>query len=142
MSKKIIALVLVLVLILSTNLVGGISLATATDENSMNNLSDSYGYVNFYGDLEGKGISFIDGISLGITSTKDPLYFEKISLDGLDGRKQYSSNSTYITVDDSFYQKGDTEFLVNICYYDFGPSEGSYYFEYPQITEALKSKCL
>lgn len=137
MNKKVIALFLSLVLVFSSNFTGGISLASVIEENSVNNASEAFGYINFYGELEGKGISFIDGISLGITSTSDPLYFEKISLDGLEGRKQYSSNSTYINVDDSFYQKGDTEFLVNICYYDFGPSEGSYYFEYPQISGVL-----
>lgn len=100
-------------------------------------LSESVAYINFYGDFDSRYASFIDGMKLGISDQSDPLYFESVSLDGLEGRKQYSANSTYINIDDSFYQQGDTEFLVNICYYDFGPSEGSYYLEYPTTAGAL-----
>lgn len=138
MTKKFIVLFLVLMMAFSFNITGAFVLALEQNAPGLNDASgEVYGYVNFYEELEGKNISFIDGISLGITEKSDPLYFEKVSLDGLDGRKQYSSNSAYINMNDSFYDKGDTEFLVNIVYYDFGPSEGSYYFEYPQVSGAL-----
>ncbi len=86
-------------------------------------------YVNMHGSLESRSASFIDGISLGISDTKDPNYFELVQLDGLEARKQYSTNSTYIKVDKGFYEEGD-ELLISIVFYDFGPSEGKYYFEY------------
>ena len=110
------------------------SVIVHADEHSV---SDSVAYVNFYGPLDRKDASFIDGISLGITDKNDPLYFEKVSLDGLEGRKQYAANFTYINVEENFFEKGDTEILVNICYYDFGPSEGSYYLEYPTTSGTL-----
>ena len=87
-------------------------------------------YCDFYGELNHRYASFIDGISLGITNTSDPNYYEAVTLDGLDARKQYSGNSVYINLDKEFYQEGDNEFLVNIYYYNFGPDEGKYYFEY------------
>ncbi len=90
----------------------------------------SVAYTDFYGRLNSRYCSFIDGISLGIKDTNDPLYYELVNLDGLDGRKQYNANTTYINVDEIFYSEEDTEFLVNIYYYDFGPSEGKYYVEY------------
>ncbi len=86
-------------------------------------------YINMYGNLESRYASFFDGISLGITDTTDPYYFELVYLDGLEARKQYSPNSVYISVDKEFYQEGD-DLMVSIVYYDFGPSEGSYYLEY------------
>lgn len=130
-TKKI--LLAVMITTISVLLVFAGLVVTAADENS----SDTVAYVNFYGSLDSKYASFIDGISLGITDKNDPLYFEKVSLDGMEGMKQYAANSTYINIEDVFYEKGDTEILVNICYYDFGPSEGSYYLEYPTTSGSL-----
>ena len=87
-------------------------------------------YCNFYGDLASKDMSFVDGVSLGIKESTNPYFCEIVTLGDLECRKQYSSNSMYINLDEDFYDEGDTEFLVNIYYYNFGPSEGRYYFEY------------
>lgn len=75
-------------------------------------------------------IDFIDGQAMGITDSTDILWNETVALDGIYARKQYNKNSSYFTVNDKFYEEGDTEFLFSIVYYDFGPSEGSYFLEY------------
>ncbi len=132
-TRKTLAFLLTLVMILSSLPGMVIQAAEASSpawKDYLANISPDSAYVNFYGDFESRNASFIDGIKLGITDTNDPLYFEQVSLDGLEGRKQYSANSTYINVDDSFYEKGDNEFLVTIVFYNFGPSEGKYYLEY------------
>ena len=82
--------------------------------------------VTCTGDLDSRYASFLDGISTGVKDASDPLYFELTTLDGYEARKQYSANSTYIKVDESFYDENDSKFLLNIFYYDFGPSEGSF----------------
>ncbi len=101
-------------------------------------ISPESAYVNFYGELEGRNMSFIDGISQNITDTNNPLYFELVTLDGLEARKQYNANTTYINVDSSFYSSSDREFLVSIVYYDFGPEEGNYKLEYRNSTGTIK----
>ena len=98
-TKKI--LLAVMITTISVLLVFAGLVVTAADENS----SDTVAYVNFYGSLDSKFASFIDGISLGITDKNDPLYFEKFSMDGLEGRKQYAANSTYINIENTFYEK-------------------------------------
>ena len=87
-------------------------------------------YCNFYGDFDSRNMSFIDGLAMGIKDNTDPIWFEEVILDGYEGRKQYSRNTTYMTVDDDFYGPDDHEFIVNILYYDFGPSEGTYYLSH------------
>lgn len=87
-------------------------------------------YCNFYGDFDSRNMSFMDGLAMGIKDNTDPLWFEEVILDGYEGRKQYSRNTTYMNVDKGFYDQDDHEFAVNILYYDFGPSEGTYYLSY------------
>lgn len=101
-----------------------------TDENSA--------YAILGDTIEQKGMEFIDGIAQGITDNASPFYNEKVKLDGLEARKQYSSNSAYFKVDDDFYDDGDTEFLFSIVFYDFGPSEGKFYFEYHSTSGEIK----
>ena len=95
-------------------------------------------YVNFYDTKQSRNMTFIDGIAMGITDSSDPLFFEKVTEDGLEGRKQYSANFTYLVVDDSFYGADDHEFVVNIMYYDYGPSEGKYYLEYTNTSGVMQ----
>lgn len=80
--------------------------------------------------IEEKGIKFYDGQAMGIEDKKDPLYNETVTLDGLTARKQYNANSSYFKLDESYYDGNDTEFLISLVFYDFGPSEGRFYFEY------------
>lgn len=88
--------------------------------------------------IEQSGMEFLDGLTMGQTNSGDALYNEKVNLDGLEARKQYSANSAYFKVDKDFYEEGDTEFLFSIVFYDFGPSEGKFYFEYHSTDGSIK----
>lgn len=116
-------------------------IAAETEKEYLAFTSPDSAYVNLYGDLDSRYASFIDGISLGVTNTKDPYYCERVYLDGLEARKQYSPNSIYINVDKEFYQEGD-DLLVSIVFYDFGPSEGIYYLEYQKTNGDLHQERL
>lgn len=95
----------------------------------MNTWEDS-SYVWLGSTIEGKGIDFMDGQEIGVTDSSNIYYNETVELDGLVTRKEYSANEFRFTVDSSVYDKGDTEFLFSMVYYDFGPSEGSFYLCY------------
>ena len=101
------------------------------------NTSDESAYVWMGETIEGNGLGFIDGQKSGITDANDPLYNETVNLDGLDARKQYNKNTFYFTVDKDEYEEGDSEFVFSIVFYDFGPYEGKFYFEYHSTTGAL-----
>ena len=98
------------------------------------NTAEGSAHVWLGSEIEEKGIKFYDGQAMGITDSKDPLYNETVMLDGLVARKQYSANSSYFKLDESFYEPTDTEFLISLVFYDFGPSEGKFYFEYITTT--------
>lgn len=99
--------------------------------------SDS-AYMLFGDKCVGKSCTFYDGIEKGITSRNDPLYNEKINIDGVDARYFYNTNHGYLKFDNDFYEKGDHEFLVTIMYYDFGPGKGYFHFEYGSDTGETK----
>lgn len=98
-------------------------------------------YVLFGDEIEERYCMFYDGIAMGITEKTDPLYNEKVELDGLTARKQYSGNFVYLKVAEEFYEPGD-EFVISIAFYDFGPSEGRYYLEYYNSENELMSVTL
>ncbi len=138
MRKKILAFLVTTIMIVSmfpVSMVTGADVETV-DPNEVP--TGDVAWCNFYGKLDSNKASFLDGVTMGITNSADLLFFEMVTLGGLEGRKQYSSNTTYVNIDDSFYEKGDNYFLVNINYYDFGPSEGSYYVEYHTTAGKLK----
>lgn len=145
MTKRRTLVFLVSMLIIIGAFPGGIvSFADQSEIDSyMNEVPDGdIAYCNFYGNLDSRYASFIDGVSLGIKDTRDPLYFEQVVLDGYEGRKQYGANTTYINVEDDFYEKDDHNFIVNIFYYDFGPLEGTYYLEYRTTGGGLAQKSI
>ena len=107
----------------------------------MNTAGES-AYVLLGENIEENGIGFLDGQAMGITDKSEVLYNETVLLDGLYARKQYSSNSAYFKVSDKFYTPGDNEFLISIVFYDFGPSEGKFYFEYHTKSGAVKQVTL
>lgn len=124
---------------------GAIAADTAADKEEYQyflNTDENSAYVTFGETVSGKNMEFIDGLAQGITDSSDPLYNELVTLDGLQARKQYSANSSYLKVSDEFYDSGDTEFLVSIVFYDFGPSEGKYYFEYHSTEGGTKQVML
>ncbi len=95
----------------------------------LNSAADSAS-VDFGAEITEHGISLKDGQKLGISDQSHPYYNETEVLDGVTGRHQYAANSMYLTVDKSHYEDTDREFLVSIVFYDFGPGEGAFYFEY------------
>ncbi len=100
------------------------------------NTADDAAYVWLGDTIEGNGLDILDGQAMGITDKNDSYYNETVTLDGLSARKQYSANSIYIKIDEELCDKSDNEIMFSIVYYDFGPSEGKYYFEYHTTTGA------
>ena len=132
-KTKIMSILLSFVMLMGM-LPGALIISAADDEGAVEPEHLSYiapdsAYVKLYGNLDSRNASFIDGISMGITDSKHENYYELVKEDGLEARKQYNANSTYISVDESFFEAGD-ELLVSIEYYDYGPAEGTYYLEY------------
>ncbi len=100
--------------------------------------SDDSAYVWMGETIEGDGLGFIDGQKSNITDANDPIYNETVNLDGLDARKQYQANTFYFTVDESEYTAEDNEFVFSIVFYDFGPAEGKFQFEYHTTAGGVK----
>lgn len=95
-------------------------------------------YALFGRKIEQKYCTFIDGLAQGINDPDDPLYSENVVLDGLESRKYYNKNSVYLKIDSEFFEENDHEFLFSIVFYDFGPSEGTFYFEYHSTDGTVK----
>ncbi len=91
------------------------------------NSSDENAYVLFGEKIRQNNCSFLDGASYERTN---PLYNEVSVEKSLDGRKFYKENYASINIDKDFYEEGDREFLVSIVYYDYGPNEGRFHFDY------------
>lgn len=141
--KKIISLMLSVVMMMGITPLQTIT--NAADSSADNpeyayfmNTAENSAYVWLGEKIEGEGIKFYDGQQLGIEDKKDPLYNETVTLDGLTARKQYSANSSYFKLDEKYYDKGDNEFLISLVFYDFGPSEGKFYFEYHSTDGTIK----
>ena len=143
-KNKITAFLLAVVIAMSmmtsaTNTLAADNAADKAEYAYFMNTSEDSAYVWLGEKIEGNGmIEFLDGQAMGITDSKDIYYNETVSLDGLTARKQYNANSSYFKVSDEFYREGDCEFLFSIVYYDFGPSEGTFYFEYHTTDGAEK----
>lgn len=75
-------------------------------------------------------ITFLDGEKLGITDPTDLLYNERVVHEGIDARKQYRGSELFMSVDKSFMEEGDDEFIFSVMCYDLGTGEGAYYFRY------------
>lgn len=106
------------------------------------NTAENSAYVWLGETIEGKGLEFFDGQAMGIKDSNDPLYNETVILDGLTARKQYRANSSYFKIDKSLYDKDDHEVLFSLVFYDFGPSEGWFYFEYYATDGSIKQVAL
>lgn len=94
-------------------------------------------YVVFGKTIQTNHMKYLDGFDKGVTDPSDPIYSEKVTLDGVDARKMYASNKAFLNLDKTYYQPGDSRFLVMITYYDFGPDVGYFYFDYNSNDEAL-----
>ena len=100
-------------------------------------------YVIFTNPSIENKMSFYDGYQKGITNALDPNYNEVVTFDGIEGRKVYKENYVYMDLDSDFALPGDSEFLVSITYYDFGPDVGYFHLEYnssdPELEEANRT---
>src|SRR5699024_7109595 len=94
------------------------------------NVRENSAYVLFSDPPVQKNLTFEDGYTQGITDPINPLYSEVFIQDGIQARKVYKENYLYFTLDKSFYDEGDHEFLVLITYYDFGPNIGYFHLDY------------
>lgn len=90
-------------------------------------------YVMFGDKIEERYCSFIDGIEMGITDSSNPLYNERVSVEGIDARYFLKENYANIDVDNSFFSSEDHEFVFSIVFYDYGPNQGKFYFDYYDI---------
>ena len=106
------------------------------------NVAEGSAYVWLGETIEGDGLEFFDGQSMGITDSGDPLYNETVVLDGLTARKQYRPNSSYFKIDEDLYDADDHEVMFSLVFYDFGPSEGWFYFEYYATDGSIKQVAL
>lgn len=102
------------------------------------NTADGSAYVWLGENIEGENLEFYDGVAMGITDNKDPLYNEIVTLDGLVARKQYNANNSYFKINKDYYEDGDTKYLISLVFYDFGPSEGKFYLEYNSTAGTTK----
>lgn len=101
---------------------GGLSYVTRVDERNA--------YIILGEKTEGNMLKHLDGLEMGIASESDPLYSAVSSQLDIKGRYFTKSNGLYMDIDEGFYQKGDSEFLITVVYWDFGPSQGKFFFDY------------
>ncbi|MBQ7901226.1 MAG: hypothetical protein IJ365_04595, partial [Clostridia bacterium] len=87
-------------------------------------------YVVFGQDNISHNCTFMDGLQMGITDSANEFYNENSMELGVQGRKFYKANYVNFDIDQGFYDRGDSEFLVSVAYYDYGPAEGKFRFEY------------
>lgn len=94
--------------------------------------------VEFGREIHSHNMEFIDGLAGGnVPEADDPIYSEYFEMDGRTGRKVYKQNYIYAKLDKDFYQEGDSRFFIYITFYDFGPSQGYYHFEYSSSDTTL-----
>ncbi|MBE7032730.1 MAG: hypothetical protein E7406_00695 [Ruminococcaceae bacterium] len=87
-------------------------------------------YVLLDKQIEENKCEFFDGMEMGISDTANPLYNEVSQENGINGRKFYAANFLSVKLDKSFASAEDTEFLITIVYYDYGPKQGRFFLEY------------
>lgn len=126
--KKTIAVCIIVCIFLMTSVVSFAE--NDTDKYvQMFNIDTDNAYILLGNTNSGNDFEFIDGIQMGITDTSSPLYNEISEEKGIVGRKFYAGNYAAFNVRADRFANSD-EFLFYITYYDFGPSQGSFHFEY------------
>ncbi len=99
-------------------------------------------YVLLDKQAEENNCEFLDGMEMGISDASHLLYNEVSQEAGVNGRKFYAANLLSIKLDEGFCEKGDSEFLVTVVYYDYGPKQGRFFFEYLDETGASHTKTI
>lgn len=139
-AKRIVALLAALCVSAPSFLtVGAQEAESGGDYDYILNTFDENAYVMFGEEVKTNNCEFLDGCAMGITDTANEFYNEKSAELSMDGRKFYKANYASVKIDESFFDEGDNEFLVSVAYYDYGPAEGRFYFEYfPEGDEDAK----
>lgn len=101
--------------------------------------SENNAYVVMSNEVRRNHIHYVDGYEEGIIDQENPGYCEPFEMDGVLGRRVYKTNYLDFVVDKDYYQPGDSKFMVMITFYDFGPSEGYFHFDYAN-TKGDKSR--
>lgn len=93
-------------------------------------LSDSSAYVIFSSTPKTKNMTFKDGMKdTTPTPTKgQELYYEKVTIDGVEAMKIYSGGYIYFSLDKSIFS--GKKMLIVVNYYDFGPDEANIGLQY------------
>ncbi len=92
--------------------------------------SENNAYVVMGETVSRNYMQYVDGYEAGITDQNDPGYSEPFEMDGVLGRRVYKTNYLDFILDKDYYEPGDSKFMVIITFYDFGPSEGYFHFDY------------
>lgn len=93
-------------------------------------VSDSNAWVLLGKECRGNKAKFSDSVELGIIDPKNPLYSENSTEKTIDGRKFYADNYASIKIDEDFCGEEDSEYLISVVYYDYGPDPGKFHIDY------------
>lgn len=101
--------------------------------------SENNAYILFGKTIKTNHMDYIDGYESGIANPSSPLYNEMFEMDGVTGRKVYKENYVSFSLKDTYFEPGDTKFMILLTYYDFGPSVGYFRFEYMNTDNQLST---
>ena len=92
--------------------------------------NDTSAHVLFGEEITGRYMKYHDGRELGIVDSKHPLWNEDFEMDGIVARKVYIDNYVYLSFDETYCEPTDSQFLITLTYYDFGPLPGTIFVDY------------
>lgn len=101
-------------------------------------ITDTNAYIYFENEFRGSNMTAVDGLKQGITDANDANWSEYSSENGVTGRKVYKANFVNMNLDSAYYDKSDSEFVVTIYFYDYGPSIGYFHLDYNSIESDSK----
>ena len=132
-NKKILSIAVLVCLLINicafSSLVTVFAESTAANPDILKGNSEN-AYVLLDKQTEENKCEFFDGMEMGISDTTHPLYNEVSQENGISGRKFYAANLLSLKLDKNFASAEDTEFLVTVVYYDYGPKQGRFFLEY------------
>ena len=132
MKKRIISLSIFICMI-TIICQGGITVCEAAETSDVSWLLDNgadNAYVMLGQQTAASGMTFLDGNSGSVNSDQGDYTSTDVTVDGIDAR--YFGSESYFAVrfNNDFYMKDDSNFLISIVYYDYGPNQGKFYFDY------------
>ena len=132
MKKRIISLT-VFICMIAALCQGAFPVNTAEAADDLSWLLDIGGgnaYVTVGAATQSDGMTFLDGNNGSMKNYDGDYTSTDVTVGGVDAR-YFSSNSRFaVRFDDEFYQNGDKNYIISIVYYDYGPGQGKFYFDY------------